>query len=290
MPLNLIKALGAGDPLTESAIREQIANYDPNLLKTSARRELDIHTSAYVTVDPATKEMLKAANLLAFRNEPILILGETGTGKELVANILNSQRFSDKGATSISVGQPVPITPINCSGLTETLFESLVFGHTRGSFTGAVSDEPGLLRAAENGTAFFDEVNSLPLSQQAKLLRVLQTNKVRPVGSTIEHTIECRFVFASNQCIKTMVNNGTFRADLYYRISKAVLHTRPLRERLADIPLIVQAIYNKYGWSLPSVLVPPPEAYDKGNVRQLENYLYRREVLAMTSEQAIIDL
>ena len=286
---SLTKAL-SNAPLTLAHNLSLIQQFDRNLLKHAKRRDLEEALAFYVTQDPTTKDMLAQASRLAFREEPVLILGPTGSGKELVANILNSQRYADKGSTDSTPGLPIPITPINCSGLTETLFESLVFGHKRGSFTGSVADEPGLLRSATNGTAFFDEVGELPLSQQAKLLRVLQTKRVRPVGDTQEYPINCRFVFATHRDIKQMSNEGTFRTDLYYRISKFVLRTTPLTSRPDDIPLIVKYIYEREQWELEDLTPPPLEAYNIGNVRQLENYLFRLEVLNLTPEEALKDL
>ena len=254
----------------------------PQLLRTAKRQARDLANGAYVTQHEPTKAMLRSANMLADRSEPVLIMGETGTGKELVASILHAPRSSGD--------KPQPLVPVNCSGLTDTLFESLVFGHKRGSFTGAVSDEPGLLRSAESGTAFLDEVGELPLAQQAKLLRVLQTNKVRPVGDHDEYPINCRFVFATNRHLQSMVENGLFRADLYYRISRFVLRTFPLSERPCDIAPIAQHIFNANGWGTFGAYKIPPSAYTKGNVRQLENFLFRVEVLSFTEEQALLDL
>jgi len=261
-----------------------IRNTAPNLLKSTNEQLITEACAAYTTVTQSVKEMLTQARRLAFRKEPVLILGETGTGKELVANILHATRARESKLVSI-----------NCSGLTESLFESLVFGHRKGSFTGSLADEPGLLRSAGNGTAFFDEVGELPPSQQAKLLRALQTNMVRPVGDTTEYDIHCRFVFATHRELSDLSQSGQFRSDLYYRISKFVLRTLPLRDRPADLIPICKTIYARNDWVwIPSMAEPgaepPLEAYAKGNVRQLENYLARREVLNLTVEEALVDL
>jgi len=253
----------------------------PYLLKTTQAQLIASAVGQYVTVHDKSKDTIKQASRLAYRDEPVLILGETGTGKELLSGILHAIR-------SIS-GK---LVSINCSGLTGTLFESLVFGHKRGSFTGSISDEPGLLRAAWNGTAFFDEVGELPLDQQAKLLRTLQTGKVRPVGDTDEYVINCRFIFATHRDLQAMMERGEFRQDLYYRISKFVLRTVPLRDRPCDVIPICKVIYDRNKWTIPPIeeLAPPVEAYAKGNVRQLENYLARLEVLNLTPEEALLDL
>ena len=281
--------LFAHNPTQHATNIEAIKNFAPNLLRTSKRRDLEEAVAKYITQDPASLDMLAQARILAFRKDPVLINGPTGTGKELVANILNSQCYTPSNDPAFP-GLHIPITPINCAGLTETLFESLIHGHKRGSYTGAVSDEPGLLRSASSGSAFFDEVGELPLSQQAKLLRVLQTSRVRPVGDTAEYPISCRFIFATHRDLKQMVKDGTFRADLYYRISRFVLHTSPLSSRPCDIPLIVKSIYEQEGWSLADPVPPPPQAYSEGNVRQLQNYLFRVEVLLLSPEEALFDL
>lgn len=248
-------------------------------------------TEEFVTIYDDMLEMRRCAVMLAPLDFPVLILGETGTGKELVARILHGNRdsFADAYAQRIHVGNPVHVQrhklffPVNCSGIVDTLFESLLFGHMKGSFTGAVADELGLLRAAGKGTAFLDEIGDLPMGQQTKLLRVLQTKHVRPVGSTQEYPVHCRFVFATNKDLKAMIAKDTFREDLYYRISTFVLRTRPLRERPADIEPILRRLCLKHKFNIPTAL-PSVEAYASGNVRALENWLCRVSVLGEEAE------
>lgn len=263
---------------------EIIKRFDKNLLKPSARLLLDEAMNKYLTTHDPSQQMLKDANILAFRDEPVLILGETGTGKELIAEILHA------GRAEKVTRQYQQMVSINCAGITPTLFESIAFGHKKGAFTGAFADEPGLIRLAAEGTAFFDEVGELPLEQQAKLLRVLQSRKVRPVGGTDEYSISCRFVFATNRDLAKMVEGGTFRADLYYRISTFVLRTYPLRDRPLDRELIARDICRQNGWPEEEIIGLPPEAFNKGNVRQLTNFLYRKFVLGKSNEEAVIDL
>lgn len=257
----------------------------PQLFYTAERNFRDAARRAYVTLHPPTQAMLATANMLAARNEPVLINGPTGTGKELVAKIIHAKR----AASSMP---PVEMVSINCAGLPEGLFESLVFGHTKGSFTGSIGDTVGLLRSAKGSTAFFDEVGELPLPQQAKLLRVLATNKVRPVGATEEYDIDCRFVFATHRDLKGLVRSGKFREDLYYRISPAVLVTYALSHREMDLIPIAEHILASFGIdrSVAHAAQLTPDTYSDGNVRQLYNYLYRRYVLGLDHSEAIVNL
>jgi len=229
-----------------------------------------VRLEAYVTSDPPSLDMLRRARMCAFRTEPVLIRGETGTGKELVAKIMLG-------------GRPLyPDTPHffaqNCAGIVDTLFESLIFGHVTGAFTGATGDRPGLLAAAKDGVVFFDEIGELPIAQQAKLLRALQERAVTPVGSTREVPIKCRMVFATHRNLEAMVAAGTFREDLYYRISALELETIPLRLRPDDAGIIAQAICNARGWDMPDDIIPDSIIQSPGNVRALEKWLLKKIV------------
>ena len=257
----------------------------PQLLYSQQRIVREKARAAYITQHPQTLDMLRTANMLSSRDEPVLILGPTGTGKELVAKILHADRASKSMP-------PVEMVTINCSAFPAELFESLVFGHKRGSFTGSVESTDGLLRNAKNSTAFLDEIGDLPLAQQAKLLRVIATNKVRPVGDTEEYPISCRFVFATHRDLKQMMLDGKFREDLYYRISASVLRTFGLSQRQCDIIPIARSILVSLGVNADDadIIDIPVNAYATGNVRQLYNFLYRRFVLSYDTEQALIDL
>lgn len=268
----------------DAAIAQASTKRGLSLAKTQLLRAAE----EFVTYDPEQIDMLRVAQMLADYKHSVLVLGETGTGKELVARVLHGNR--DTIATMKNKGfRRECFYAVNCSGIPGELFESILFGHKQGSFTGAHSDEIGLLRAAYEGTAFLDEVGDLPLVQQTKLLRVLQTARVRPVGDTNEYPITCRFVFATNKDLKAMIARGQFREDLYYRISTFVLRTKPLRDRPDDVMPIARRIAQRENVAEPTT--PPPVAvYAQGNVRALTNWLLRRELLGMDDEQAMKDL
>lgn len=199
----------------------------------------------------------------------VLIQGETGTGKELVA-----RAFHGAGPQKAK-----PIVVCNCAAFSEFLIESELFGHVKGAFTGAVQDQPGLVTAADGGTLFLDEVGELPLHAQAKLLRVLQSGEVRPVGSAKPKVVDLRVVAATNRDLRRMVAGKTFREDLYYRLAMLELRLPPLRERKGDIPLLVRHFLRHFGeqFQKPGARLTPRaqrmlEEYSwPGNVRQLEN-------------------
>ena len=210
---------------------------------------------------------------VANTDSTILILGESGTGKELVARALhfNSSR------------QHQPFVAINCSALPENLLESELFGHKKGSFTGAVQEKIGLFEEAQQGTIFLDEINSMPLQLQTKLLRVLQERQLRRVGDTRTIPINVRVLAATNEPLYEKTKNGTFREDLYYRLAVIPLEIPPLRERIDDIPLLVHHFIQKnaaQSHQEPKKIAP--EVIDSishhrwpGNVRELENAIER---------------
>lgn len=277
-------------PLLEAdQLLSQIANNHKITLASSPQKTA---IKEFVTVDPRMLQIIEYAKLLSDHSFPVLILGETGTGKELLARIFhgNNNESSFVGRTTIITKNS--FHPINCSGIVDTLFESLLFGHKKGSFTGADSTTTGLLRQAGEGTVFFDEVGDLPSEQQTKLLRVLQTRQVRGIGDSIEYGISCRFVFATNKNLKDMIDVGKFRADLYHRINKVVLRTIPLRDRPHDVGPIARRIAENLGigdsYARDSVI--PPECYREGNVRGIESFLIRYHILGMNEEEALVDI
>lgn len=178
----------------------------------------------------ATENLRKQISQLRGEKAAVLIEGETGTGKDVVANLLNQQEGTR------------PFVAVNCSALTETLFESEFFGHTKGAFTGADSNKIGFAEAAHGGDLFLDEIEALPLNQQAKLLRFLESGEVRKVGAKDVQTVEVRVITASNVPLKDLIKDKKFREDLYFRLSAHRLHIPPLRERKEDIAGIVASL------------------------------------------------
>lgn len=208
------------------------------------------------------------------RNQaPVYIGGESGSGKELVAKLIHQQ-----GPRS-----QAPFIPINCGAIPHELMESEFFGHKKGSFTGAISDKKGLFQAADGGTLFLDEVADLPLSLQVKLLRAIQEKKIRPVGEQHEIPVDVRLVSATHKDLNKMVQDGSFRQDLYYRINVIELNLPPLRARVSDIPQLTTHLLSKLATAnaMPTpklstaALHTLKQYYFPGNVRELENILER---------------
>jgi two-component system response regulator PilR (NtrC family) len=208
---------------------------------------------------------------------PVHICGDSGTGKELVARLIHDTGPRHDG----------PFVPVNCGAIPSELMESELFGHKKGSFTGAVADKEGLIRSAEGGTLFLDEVADLPLHMQVKLLRVIQEKSIRPVGETREMPVDVRVLSATHRKLDELVKAGKFREDLYYRINVIELRVPALRERLDDVPplvdMLLDRIAGQIGVTRPQV---SDEAMDKllsysypGNVRELENILERAVTL-----------
>ncbi|HEY6927537.1 MAG TPA: sigma-54 dependent transcriptional regulator [Steroidobacteraceae bacterium] len=204
---------------------------------------------------------------------PVHIYGESGTGKELVARLIHESGARSEG----------PFVAVNCGAIPTELMESELFGHKRGSFTGAVSDKKGLIQSAEGGTLFLDEVADLPLHMQVKLLRVVQEKTVRPIGESREEMIDVRILSATHKNLGDLVQQGLFREDLFYRINVIELRVPSLRERPSDIPEIAEAVLQRLGRrgkTEPPQLEPGAiellQTYPfPGNVRELENVLER---------------
>jgi DNA-binding NtrC family response regulator len=239
--------------------------------------------AAIVGESPAIKQHLaRAARLLPHRNAHALIVGETGTGKELLAR-------------AIHAGGPrrgTPFVAVNCSALPEHLIESELFGHERGSFTDAHAAKPGLFEVADTGTLFLDEIGDLPLALQAKLLRVLEDKEIRRVGGTKSRTVDVRILAATNEHLQERVGEGSFREDLFFRLSTVVLRLPPLRERGDDLFLVAQALLERLAaeHGLPVPLLTPEvrgrlRAHPwPGNVRELKNAVERSLLLSPAGE------
>lgn len=226
---------------------------------------LDAACNDFWTQSDNGREVVKFARRFSSERHNVLITGESGTGKELVAKILHGNR------------DPVSFRAVNCAGIPDTLFESELFGYEPGTFTGGLREgKRGMIEAAKDGTLFLDEMGELPMSQQVKLLRVLQENEFYRVGGNNPIKANCRFVFATNRDLGKAVADGTFRADLFFRIYILHVHIPPLRERPDDVILIAQKICADLGMDL-SELTPLLSSlrYDQGNVRQLRGEIIR---------------
>lgn len=226
---------------------------------------------------PAIESLMQMVNRLAATKTNVLIIGESGTGKELVARLIH-----EMGPLKNN-----PFIPVNCGAIPENLIESEMFGHKKGSFTGAVADKNGLFQAADRGTLFLDEVGELPLGMQVKLLRALQERTIRKVGGTDDVTVDVRIIAATNRDLEAAVAKGTFREDLYYRLNVILVRTPPLRERKSDIPILVDHFLKKVGKRLgkdmkgiETATLKVFQAYEwPGNVRELENVIERAVAL-----------
>ncbi|MBC7784394.1 MAG: sigma 54-interacting transcriptional regulator [Burkholderiales bacterium] len=235
-----------------------------------------------VGASPMIGSIKDVAMSISSRRTTVLIQGETGTGKEMLARHIHS--ISDRHSN--------PFVAVDCSALTDTLFESQLFGHVRGAFTGAIRDSIGFIRAADTGTLFLDEIGELPLALQVKLLRVIQERLVIPVGDTRSYPVDVRLLCATNRDIATMVAAGTFRQDLFFRINVITMHVPPLRDRPTDIIPLAQhfllqqaAVYGEAPKRIAQCAREMLLAYSwPGNVRELANAIEHAHVLATTQD------
>lgn len=221
------------------------------------------------------KKVFSLISRVADSDATVLVTGESGTGKELVARAIHNSSKRREG----------PFVAVNCGAIPDNLIESELFGHKKGSFTGADSDSIGLIRQAQGGTLFLDEIGELPVLMQTKLLRTLQEKRVRPVGASLEFPVEVRIVAATNRNLKREVERGAFREDLFYRLNVVGIQLPALRERRDDIPLLVNAVLQRLtkGAKRPMVATTAMQLLMDypypGNVRELENILERAIVL-----------
>jgi len=237
---------------------------------------------------PAMQRIFRLVAKIAPTESPVLITGESGTGKELIASAIHLQsRRSHR-----------PFVAVNSSAIPESLFESEIFGHVRGAFTGAGADRIGLMEHADRGTIFFDEVAEMPLSVQVKLLRALQNGEIRRVGAKESIRVDIRVIAATNKDVKRALAEGAFREDLYYRLNVFHIELPPLRDRPEDIPLLANFFREKFSRQLGRRVTRFSEEAQvilmrhdyPGNVRELENAVERAVTLAEGSEVTPADL
>jgi len=265
--------------------KKRLARENERLKVMRAKSEED----APVVSDERFKRVLDDVAKVAPTDTTVLILGESGVGKEVVAREIHRLRFGRGG---------MPFVAINCSAVPEQLFESEVFGHEKGAFTGATERKVGVLELASPGTLFFDEVAEMPLSLQAKLLRVLETREFRRVGGVKSLKTLARFVFATNKDLEKEVKEKRFREDLFYRISVFPIHVPPLRERPKDIKALARHFLKKFadalgkkGLRLSESALDALMAYDwPGNIRELKNVIERAVIIAEGDEIDAEDL
>lgn len=239
-------------------------------------------TMGIIGSSPSMQTLYKRISKVAPTDSTVLIQGESGTGKELVAKALHEHSRRAKA----------PMISVNCAAIPEALIESELFGHEKGSFTGATSGRTGLVEAANGGTLFLDEIGELPLEAQARLLRVLQEGEIRRVGSVQSHKVNVRLVAATHRDLKTLARQGLFREDLYYRLNVIELRLPPLRDRGEDIMLIAEALLARAGRNVDQAgLHFSDEAKQaiqlhtwRGNVRELENAIERAAILCDEDE------
>ena len=243
----------------------------------------EVSAGSLVGASQAFHDIMRRIRESAHGRATVLIMGETGTGKGLIARAIHEQSRERDKAYQV----------IDCTTVPEGMVESELFGHVRGAFTGAVSDKPGLFELAKGGTAFLDEIGELPMAMQAKLLRVLEENEVRPVGGTRVKRVDMRFIAATNQDLEEKVRTGTFRKDLFYRLAAVVIRVPPLRDRREDIPIIARHLLSRFGREMgkPNTYfegsaMTELSAYQwPGNARELRNVVER--ALMLSSAAAI---
>jgi len=287
-----VRALKAGafdfvsKPLDLAGLRKLVST----AIRMSAQEESDtvIMGPRLLGASAVMQHMREMIARVSRSQAPVHISGESGTGKELVAKLIHESGPRREG----------PFVPVNCGAIPSDLMESELFGHKRGSFTGAVSDKKGLIQSAEGGTLFLDEIADLPLHMQVKLLRVIQEKAVRPIGEQTEVGVDVRVLSATHKNLSQMVAEGKFREDLFYRVNVIELRVPSLRERREDVPELAAAVLRKLGRRMK--ITPPTLGKDAldaldthpfpGNVRELENILERALTLSISGEISAADI
>ncbi len=288
-----VRALRAGayDYIMKPVMHEEIKQVVRNAivqkrLKTEnirLKREMgkSFDFSSIIGESPALRDIIEEAKKIVDTRSNVLLLGETGTGKELFARVIHNN----------SIRRDMPFIPINCSVIPENLIESELFGHMKGAFTGALMSRKGLFEEADGGTVFLDEIGDIDPYFQIKMLRVLEDQLIRPVGSTKSLKVDIRFICATNKDLASEIKGKGFREDLYYRINTITLCIPPLRERKEDIPLLVHFFLRKYALEFQKDV---PEISDEalsrminyrwpGNIRELQNVIERAILISDSS-------
>jgi len=246
---------------------------------------------SFIGTGPSMRKVFDLIRKVSRCDVSVLVTGESGSGKEMVASAVH--RLSDRSEK--------PFIAINCAAIPKDLLESELFGHARGAFTGAHMARRGLFEEAHEGTVFLDEIGDLPLPLQAKILRLLQTRQVKPLGSNAIREVSVRIISATHKNLKSLIGSGEFREDLYYRLNVMPIHLPPLRERREDIPVLTEHFFKKHrakvankilGFSQEAI-TRLQELSWKGNVRELENAVERAMVLSegpwVSAQDIIVD-
>lgn len=268
--------------LKKAEERESLKKENRRLKERIQIIEGDFNFGNMVAKSKAMRDIFQLAEKVAQYKTTVLILGGSGTGKELIA----------RGLHQCGPGDQAPLIPVNCGGIPETLLESELFGYKKGAFTGADRNKKGLFQEAEGGTIFLDEIGELPLVLQVKLLRVLQDNEIRPLGESKSMKIDVRVVAATAKNLEEEVRKGTFREDLYYRLNVLTIKLPPLNQRPEDIPLLCKHFIHRFNKVLskdikgltPDAMSQLLEYQWPGNVRELENALERAMVISDDSQ------
>ena len=281
-------ALGLAYSSLHTELKKLKNEFDGDEIYVESEQRSESSFEEIVGRSPALQRVLRQVEVVAPTDSGVLIQGETGTGKELIAHAIHNR----------SARRDRPFVKVNCAAIPSGLLESELFGHEKGAFTGAIMRKPGRFELADKGTLFLDEVGDIPLELQAKLLRVLQEHEFERLGSTRTQQVDVRVIAATHRDLKQMVEEGTFRSDLYYRLHVFPLTVPPLRDRRDDIPMMVRHFVDKYARrmnrSIETIPARTMEVFVNyawpGNVRELQNFIERAVILSPgTSLRAPLD-